>query len=161
MSFLNPISKRAVPSCRFVVLYSGVVPVGYNKISNIKQETAYDTLVQGGQNGSPVYLIKPQDQAQTITFSQSTGVISFDISGHILGAVVRSPVPTLIFVRRLNGDFAKVYAVLNPLKVSQEWSNLDAHSSDEFLVDKTFVHDGLVEVPMVGPLINMVKNWFS
>ncbi|MBN2899194.1 MAG: hypothetical protein JXO44_10520 [Clostridia bacterium] len=161
MSFLNPISKRAVPSCRFVVLYSGVVPVGYNKISNIKHETAYDTIVQGGQNGSPVYLIKPQDQAQTITFSQSTGVISLDISGDILGAVIRSPVPTLIFVRRMNGDFAKVYAILNPLKVKDEWSDLDAHSNSEFMVDKTFVHEGLVEIPMAGALINMVKNWFS
>ncbi len=150
--------KNLIPACNFIVRYNCAIHVGYKKITNFSDEVSVETFVSAGRNRSPVYLVKPQEKLQTVTFSGSVGIINLSQIQATFQMQSPSILPTLIFVLKNDKSVAKIYSVNKPMWISSKYSNLDAQSSIAFTVDATYAHSGIVELPLSEKMVNIFKK---
>lgn len=158
-------SFAAVPNCNFIVLFMGGIVGGFTKVTNIVKEINYETIQEGGKNDSPVYLIKPMDKEQNITFTNCVGMVNIGtLGGDIFGAVIRQPVPTLIFILDGKKEIKKAVAVKKPFPVKWKTGDLNALQSELLVEEITFIHEGLIEIPLaslIGKGMDFITNGVS
>lgn len=142
-----------IPTSKFMVLIGMSILTGFQKVTNIGTQNMYEQFVEGGNNSSPVYLIKPNSNANTIVFEKGVGVFNplSTLHGVKFDMVIKSKIPILIMVLNQNDEIVRLLAIKDALPVKWEMGDLNAMSSNDVLVDKlTIIHSGVVEIPITA-----------
>lgn len=146
----------------FAVFYGTGIYVSYNKISNISKSISTENLSVGGENHAPRILISPQKNTETITFSGSAGIMQ-GLPENLVKFDIALPMnfPIFIFVLNPKKEIYKIYYVDEPVLIGKKWSDLHGGESQIFSMDLSFMHRGIIEVPVFREVKDTFKNWFK
>lgn len=142
-----------IPTSKFMVLIGMSILTGFQKVTNIGTQNMYEQFVEGGNNSSPVYLIKPNSNVNTMVFEKGVGVFNplSTLHGVKFDMVIKAKIPILIMVLNQKDEIIRMLAVKDALPVKWEMADLNAMSNNDVLVDKlTVIHSGIIEIPITA-----------
>ncbi len=134
-----------IPSYSFDVSFDGV-SFSFSKISNISGSIEYDTIIDGGSNGSPVLLRKPKRSPDMLVLEKGTYTSAKDV---LFALLTEGTVITAISISVLrDGKTVRMFFITNGVIVKREYSTMDAGSSGVLLEYLQIAHSGLTEIPL-------------
>ena len=134
-----------IPSYSFEVSLDGV-HFSFSKVDNISSSIDVDTIVNGGNNNSPVILRKPKTNPDVLVLERGLYTTFKDMSfamfreGTKIGSIH-------INVLR-NGCTVRMFFITNGVIVRREFSPLDSLDSGVMIESLQIAHTGLTELPL-------------
>lgn len=147
MSLMMHRSSKPVPSHNFLV-FIGVSPISFSKVSSIEVEIETEALAEGGMNGCVHSLSKPASSERKLIFER--GVASGGLSNTaVLTSLRVGSFYKFIIVSVLNqnGLPKKTYMATDAVLKKRRLSDLDAMSGGMFVESLEFAYKNLTEVP--------------
>ena len=134
-----------LPNYSFDVRIAGV-SFGFSKVDNISSGIEFDTIVNGGNNDSPVIMPKPKRSPDMIVFQKGLKA-DFDDTMFSLLTEGKKVSGVMIFVKN-NGKIKRIFTITSGVIIRREFSSLDAMGGDLFLEALQIAHTGLTEIAL-------------
>ena len=138
-----------IPGYSFSVNLDGFM-YSFGKVTNLSSTVDIETIVNGGDNDSPVILRKPKrnpdylilERALHSTFTDMA--FSFFTVGRQISAITVSV--------NKDGKTVRMFFATNGIIVQREFSPLDALESSVMIQSLKIAHTGITEMPLAGGL---------
>lgn len=134
-----------IPSYSFSVMFD-IFKFGFSKVTNISGSAEIETIINGGQNDSPVILRKPKRNPDTLIFerglhsSVSDTAFTYFSEGRKIDSITINVM--------LDGKIVRTFFVGGGIIIRREYAPLDAMGSAVFLEALQVAHSGITEVAM-------------
>ena len=138
-------SSDIIPSYSFDVSLDGM-KFSFSRIDNISSSIDVDTIIDGGNNNSPVILRKPKTNPDVLVLEKGLYTTLKDVKFALFreGTKIRS-----IHINVLrNGSTVRMFFIFYGVVVRREFAPLDSLESAVMIESLQIVHTGLVELPL-------------
>jgi phage tail-like protein len=154
-------SSKPLPSHNFVV-FVGVMPIPFSKVSAIEVGIETEALMEGGENRYVHSLSKPVGAEKTLVLERGAD------SG-LAGSVLMTAASTALRVGSIYNQIVicvldqwglpkKMYVASHVILKKRRLSDLNAMSGEVFVESMEFVYRTLTEVPGVNVLFSAFKK---
>lgn len=124
----------------------GPLSFSFSKVTNITDSLEYETIQEGGVNGSPVFLCKNKTRPETIQLERGIQAGIGGVSMMTLTTGVPVYVVTIMVMK--NKKISKIYYFEEGLITKWEVGNLDASAKEILIKTVEITHSGLHEMPV-------------
>ena len=134
-----------IPSYSFEVTLDGI-SFSFSRVTNLSGSVEIDTIVEGGNNSSPIILRKPKRSPDMLVLEKGVYTSAKDVMMAMFTEGSKIEAININVLR--NGSTVRMFFITGGVVVRREFSPLDALDSSVLLESLQIAHTGLTEVPL-------------
>lgn len=154
------IGSKPVPAHNFMV-FIGVMPIPFSKVSSIEIGIETEALAEGGENRFVHSLSKPVSTEKTLVLERG---VDSGLAGSVLNTAANTALRVgscfnfiIISVLDQMRTPKKLYVATNAILKKRRVSDLNAMSGEVFIESLEFVYKDLTEVPGVNAMFTTAE----
>ena len=134
-----------IPSYSFEVTLDGI-SFSFTKVTNLSGSIEIETIVDGGNNDSPVILRKPKRNPDMLILEKGVYTSAKDVMMAMFTEGSKIDAININVLR--NGSTVRMFFITGGVVVKREFSPLDSLESAVLLESLQIAHTGLTEMPL-------------
>lgn len=135
-----------IPNYSFTVKLD-LLSFGFKKVSNMTSTIDIETIIDGGNNDSPVIVRKPKKNPDMLILEKGLSSTMKDLEFGLLFKEGRKVDNISIDVKR-DGKTVRMFSVSGGVIVGREFSPLDSLDGEVLLESLKIAHTGITEIPL-------------
>ena len=138
-------AKDFIPGYEFSVNLDGAM-YSFSRVTNLTSSTEIETIVDGGNNDSPIILRKPKKSPDFLLLERALHSTLTDMAFAFF--TVGRKIDAITISVQKNGSTVRMFFATGGVIVEREFSPLDAVESTVMVQSLKIAHTGLTEVPL-------------
>ena len=134
-----------IPSYSFEVSLDGV-SFSFSRVNNLSGSIEIETIVEGGNNNSPVILRKPNRNPDVLVLEKGVYTSVQDVAMAMF--TEGSKIDSISINVLRNGSTVRMFFISGGVVVKREYFPLDSLESAVLMESLQIAHTGLTEVPL-------------